>query len=318
MTTRSGTGITTTLPRAVGRLDRVLARSPVQRLMLRRSLGRLAVLAYHDVADAERFRRQLDWLTANRRVVDLDEAVAVAEGKSPSHGATLITFDDGHPSVLEVAAPLLAERRLPAVVFVVAGLVGTDTPFWWTQVEELSSAGGRTTVAPGTGRALVVALKGVSEAARRRALDELRRSAPATVVPRTRQLREDEVVQLAASGIAVGNHSFSHPLLDRCEQGDIDREITEAHTRLTSILGTPPAAFAYPNGNVDDRVVASVRRAGYRVAFGFDHRLIRLPADDLLRISRLRVNSTQSLERFATIVSGLHPQIHQLRRRLHR
>ena len=312
----TGAGITTTLPRTVGRFDRLLARSPGQRLMLRRSLGRLAVLAYHDVPDADRFRRQLDWLGANRRVVDLDQAVAVAEGRAPSRGATLITFDDGHRSVLEVAAPLLAERGLPAVVFVVAGLVGTDTPFWWTEVEELSGAGARTSVAPGSGRSLVMALKRVSEPDRRRALDELRRSAPPAVVPRTRQLGEHELVQLAANGIAVGNHSFSHPLLDRCDQAGIDREITDAHARLTSILGTPPAAFAYPNGNLDDRVVASVRRAGYRVAFGFDHRLSRVPVDDLLRVSRLRVNATQTLDRFATIVSGLHPGIHRVRSRL--
>jgi O-antigen biosynthesis protein len=55
----------------------------------------------------------------------LDVAAALATLAKPMRTrAALITFDDGHRSVLERAAPLLAERAYPAVAFVPTGFVG--------------------------------------------------------------------------------------------------------------------------------------------------------------------------------------------------
>jgi hypothetical protein len=50
----------------------------------------------------------------------------------------------------------------------------------------------------------------------------------------------------------------------------------------------------------------------YSAAFLFDHRHAR-PGSHALRISRLRVNSTTSIDRFAAILSGLHPAVHKAR-----
>jgi hypothetical protein len=49
------------------------------------------------------------------------------------------------------------------------------------------------------------------------------------------------------------------------------------------------------------------------VAFLFDHRLAPLPLREPLRISRLRVNSDTSTDRFRIILSGLHPTVHRVR-----
>src|SRR5690349_9099692 len=115
-------------------VDRVLRAAGLTRLARGRTTSQLGVLAYHGVDDRDGFATQLDWLATHRRPVGLDEAVAVAEGRTPSNGAVLVTFDDGHRSVLEHGLPLLAERSIPAVAFVVVGLVGTDEPFWWSEV----------------------------------------------------------------------------------------------------------------------------------------------------------------------------------------
>ena len=67
------------------------------------------------------FRRHLDWFEANAvRVVPLAEIVRLA----PDAEAVAITFDDGFANVLDLAAPVLAERGLPATMFVVSGRVG--------------------------------------------------------------------------------------------------------------------------------------------------------------------------------------------------
>jgi peptidoglycan/xylan/chitin deacetylase (PgdA/CDA1 family) len=90
----------------------------------------------------------------------------------------------------------------------------------------------------------------------------------------------------------------------------IEREIGEAHAVLSSALGHEPTAFAYPNGDHDPRVRGAVQRTGYRLGFLFDHRVSAWPPEDSLRISRLRVDSTATLDRFRLIVSGLHPFLH--------
>jgi hypothetical protein len=51
------------------------------------------------------------------------------------------------------------------------------------------------------------------------------------------------------------------------------------------------------------------------VAFLFDHRVNPATPGHPLRISRVRVNDHTSLDRFAVIVSGLHPALHHARGR---
>jgi peptidoglycan/xylan/chitin deacetylase (PgdA/CDA1 family) len=102
-------------------------------------IERLRILAYHAIADLrddpvlseygvspQLFAAQLDDLAAHGwEFVDLDAVLAwlAGEGSLPRRAA-LVSFDDAYTDLLEVAAPLLAEREIPAVVFAVAGHLG--------------------------------------------------------------------------------------------------------------------------------------------------------------------------------------------------
>ncbi len=289
-------------------LASALARSPLQPLSLRASRRQLCVLAYHGVSDASRFAAQLDWLAAHASPVSLEQArEAVLDGRPLPERPVLLTFDDGERSLLEVGAPLLRERDMPAVAFVVAGLIGTEDPFWWDEVEQLALAGA-CDAQPGD---VVRRLKGVSDEERRLTIERMRTAAGVAV--RSPQLTADDLRKLELDGIAIGNHSLSHPCLDRCDDDVIHYEVATAHCLLTQMLGHEPTAFAYPNGNWDERVRREVETAGYRLAFGFDHRLAKLPVTDSLTVSRVRVDTAAELDRFRVLVSGLHPRIHHAR-----
>lgn len=295
--------------RETRRAESVLARSPVQ-LAMSTWRRRLAVLAYHGVDDPVQLARHLDWLVENAAVVSLDDVGDALRFSTPLPArAVLVTFDDGEPSVLDRGAPLLRERGMPAVVFVIPGLVDSDSPFWWTELEELATDTGadRRTV-----QRLVRRMKTVPDAQRRHEIERLRERVGRAGA--TRQLTRDDLRKLELDGIAVGNHSLTHPCLDRCDDATLRTEVHQAHEMLTEMLGHPPTAFAYPNGNVDQRVRRVVASAGYTTAFGFDHRLVSRRADPL-RVSRVRVDSGASLDRFRILVSGLHPALHHLRGR---
>lgn len=101
--------------------------------------SRLRILAYHAIADLrddpvlaeygvppELFAAQLDDLAAHGwEFVDLDAVLSTlgGEGGLPRR-AVLVSFDDAYTDLLEVAAPLLSERKISAVVFAVAGHLG--------------------------------------------------------------------------------------------------------------------------------------------------------------------------------------------------
>lgn len=276
--------------------------------------NRFLVLAYHGVDDAERLRAQLLSVLAHRRPVALDEVEErLLAGRELPAGGFLVTFDDGRRSVLRSGLPVLRELDVPAALFVVAGLIGTAEPFWWDEVEARSLAGGTTTVADGTGATLVRAVKEVADGDRRRALDELRAATPDLRLDYP-HLSPDDLVELDRSGVSIGSHSLTHPCLDRCADDDLRVELTESRGVLQEILGRPVRALAYPNGNVDRRVVGAAKDAGYRIGFAFDHRLAPRHPDPML-VPRVRVDPSNPRRRFESIVSGVHPTVHHLRGR---
>ncbi|MFF4651568.1 polysaccharide deacetylase family protein [Streptomyces sp. NPDC001380] len=297
------------------RVDALLRRSPAQPLFRARAARRLAVLAYHGIDDPQAFAAQMERLRRTASPVTVGEVErAVAEGRPLPPRSVLVTFDDGDRSVVTEGLPVLARHGVPGVAFVVAGLVGGDQPFWWREAEFLARHGGTArSLPPGTGPgAAVRRMKAMPDPDRRRSLAEMRVSASRRA-PRQEQLSVEDLHTLRGAGVRIGNHTAGHPCLDRCDDQTLRAEVTEAHRALERWLGEAPTAFAYPNGGTDPRADRVLRDLGYRLGFLFDHRHDALLPRDPLRISRLRVNSSTSRDRFDTILSGLHPAVHRLR-----
>ena len=292
-------------------IDAGLRRSPAHRYFQRRTAGSLAVLAYHGVDHPERFAEHMDLVLRSMHPVSLDDVLDAAVGRRdlPAR-SVLVTLDDGHRSVLDHGAPILAERGIPSIAFIVAALVDTDEPYWWVEAEHLLRHGGRSTaVATRNPAEAVRLLKRMPNVDRQQVIDELRAAAPRPSQP---QLRSAELRRLETAGVEIGNHTMSHPCLDTCDDATVVAEVDDAHRILTDILGKPPRAFAYPNGNWDPRAEAVLQDLDYQAAFRFDHRH-NPPDTHPLRLSRLRVNSDTTMDRFAVIVSGLHPALHRAR-----
>ena len=293
-------------------LDRIIDKSPAQVYFKRRVQSMVAVLAYHDIGNATCFADQMDHVCTYCHPVSVEAVCGTIRSGSPlPERAVLVTFDDGHRSVLETALQILGERGVPAVAYVVAGLLDTDQPYWWDEVEALVTRGGQTEyVAEGTppGNA-VRTLKKLSNEQRLAALAQLRDTA-SSPAPRMPQLRRDELHELEAGGITIGNHTLTHPCLHQCDEATIRHELAASQQILTDVLGHAPRTLAYPNGDHDPRVRQAVEDMGFDAAFLFDHRLSASPPADPLRISRLRVNDHTPMDRFKIILSGLHPAIH--------
>ena len=297
-------------------LDLALRWTPAQAFMQRRRARQLAVVTYHGIHDGDVFDDHLDVLDGMGTFVSLEDVAANATDRRPLPSRPiLITFDDGDPSVLHTAAPRLHTRGVPAVVFLITDLIGTDRVAWTTEVEQLVASGGRTSLDATTdGRALARVLKGHPDDVRMQVIEELRGTATGEM-PTAPQLHAEDVAELGRLGVTIASHTMTHPCLTQCSDDVIDREVAGSREALAELLGQSPIAFAYPNGDHDSRSRRAVARAGYAVAFGFDHRLSPIPPNDPYAISRLRMNEHASGNRVRTIVSGLHPAIHHMRGR---
>jgi peptidoglycan/xylan/chitin deacetylase (PgdA/CDA1 family) len=266
---------------------------------------RLAVLAYHGISDPACFARQVGWLRCHTHLVGLDDVIAAAHGGPLPRRAVLITFDDADRTLVEHAVPTLVHHGAPAVAFAVAGLVGTDVPFWWDEVGALAPPGANVA-------SMVRELKSVPNDERLARVEALRLTTHRAPV-RAEHLSPDQLAGLEAGGVEIGSHSLTHPCLDRCTEDEIAAEAAGSRAILAAALGHPIRAFAYPNGDTDPRVRSAVAAAGYEVAFLFDHRRSPARPPDPLAISRLRVDSDTSLDRLRAIVSGIHPALHHAR-----
>jgi peptidoglycan/xylan/chitin deacetylase (PgdA/CDA1 family) len=296
-------------------MDRVLRYSPAQLAANWINKKRVAVLAFHGVDDPDLFAASMDAVRLRCHPISIDQlADAVQQGKELPQRSVLITFDDGHRSVLEQGLPILEERGLPGVVFVIAGLLSTNSEYWWSTVSRLAGEGVMAKGYEGSsGADLVRLLKQVPNHERLRVISEMQATA-GTPPGSLAQLKVEELDTLRRGGIAIGNHTWSHPCLNRCDPDTVAFEIGRAHETLHEALGEAPRWFAYPNGDWDRHAEGVLTDLGYELAFLFDHRLAETKAHRL-RLSRLRVNSDTVADRFSITLSGLHPAIHHGRGR---
>jgi peptidoglycan/xylan/chitin deacetylase (PgdA/CDA1 family) len=268
--------------------------------------GRLRVLAYHDVEDALPFRAQMEHLVERYRPVSggqVARAIGDARGLPPS--SVWVTFDDAHPGVIERGLPVLADLGIPATLFVCPGVVDTDEPYWWQVLDSALERGEAVTVdgVEQRDRGVVTELKRRPDDERRRVVADMRErlGADSTSV---RQVTSDQLHRWLDAGMEVGNHTWDHPCLDTCDEGQQERQVRMAHEWLCDLTGTPSRLFAYPNGNLAGVARRTLDALGYDIRALFDHRLASVSDGD---VSRLRIDATAPLPRFAAICSGAHP-----------
>jgi len=93
------------------------------------------------------FRRHVEWLQDNGRIVGLGDALYEADDPD-SHRHYVLTFDDGYADFYENAFPLLRDQAIPFTLYLTTGHIETgeplqpgDRPLDWDQVGEMLETG---------------------------------------------------------------------------------------------------------------------------------------------------------------------------------
>jgi peptidoglycan/xylan/chitin deacetylase (PgdA/CDA1 family) len=105
------------------------------------------------------------------------------------------------------------------------------------------------------------------------------------------------IKQLQKEGVEFGSHSAQHPVLSALSNTDMVREGLRSRLLLEKKLDTPVQAFCYPYGDSNPIVRHLIGACGYTVGLSLGERCSSFE-DDLLHLSRIEIEGTDSLVRF--------------------
>ena len=75
-----------------------------------------------------------------------------------------------------------------------------------------------------------------------------------------------QIKELAAAGFEIGSHTMTHRRLTEAPDDKLREELIDSKHVLEDIIGKEVAAFSYPYGDYDSRVLEAVVAAGYKSA----------------------------------------------------
>jgi peptidoglycan/xylan/chitin deacetylase (PgdA/CDA1 family) len=209
-----------------------------------------------------------------------------------------VTFDDAYWGAVTVGAAELAQRGIPATVFVAPHFLGRT--FWW---DAIAWPGGSAWRAPFREHALR-ALAGRDDVVRRAAVaDGLRVDEPPAYL---RCATEDELRQAVASApITLASHTWSHPNLAALAPAELREELERPLDWLAGRFEHAEPLLAYPYGSISDQVVETTRAVGYAAAVTIGGGWIRGAVRDMHRIPRMNVDTELTLDGFVLSTAGL-------------
>lgn len=296
----------------MGRISSVMKSPAVQRALYRsgalhayhrrRNRDRLTVVMFHRVlapsdprwptADPEYSLRDdlfaacLGFFRRHYHLVGLDDVLAARRGARPlPPRPLLITFDDGWSDTEEFALPHLRRAGMPALLFVVADVVGRSEPFfqermvgaWRTGRLDAGralalwrDAGGDPGRAPRFGgrddleplRQLIALLESLAPADRDRLLAALE---PALEDGVRHMVTADQLRNLKRHLVSIGAHGKTHSPLTEAQ--DLDAELSGARAALAGHGGSSPTTMSCPHDAHDTRIVRAAHAAGYELVF---------------------------------------------------
>lgn len=212
-----------------------------------------------------------DWLARRSR------------GEALPTRAAAITFDDGWRDNYTHAWPMLNKYRIPATIFAVSSLIGTQRAFWPNRLMQLLAQHKGTTnwppglewlaeispvqpqqlTTPEAFSELVQACKQFPDTELYRRLDAVPENS-AIITPARTMLDWDEIAEMRASGLVeIGCHTENHlRLLESLSLETTRHEILASKQALEDRLQQPVNLFCYPNGFVSP-LAAEIVSANY-------------------------------------------------------
>ncbi|TQV71759.1 polysaccharide deacetylase family protein [Exilibacterium tricleocarpae] len=275
------------------------------------------------IVEPETFGHHLRQLQRHFTLIPLREWIDRWSADRPLPAkACAITFDDGWADNYEYAFPILQREQVPATLFAVSHMIGTDQQFWpnrindllrrpprhWQSIDWLQPLLANPAQVPDqeTIAGVIQHLKQHPDSLLHQRLAQIDTSGDGgghdAALMNWTQLRE-----MAASGLVdVGSHTCHHfRLREDLEPKVLIKELEDSKARLQAELDQPIELFCYPNGDVCDLALSQVSKlykAAVTTAAGIN-RANQLQPFQLLRIG-VHQDRSDSADKLGARLSG--------------
>ena len=202
----------------------------------------LTILIYHSVfyetdpfrkgdVDIKTFEWQVQLLKQIYNVIPLSEAINLLKNNKLPPRSACITFDDGYADNAEIALPILKKYSVPATFFIATRYLDGGGSMWNDKIIEavkntslssidLSSIGlakfdfGSLELKVQSAISLVKALKYKSNEDREILAIKIEKLLEANI-SKELMMTSEQVIMLKNSGMEIGGHTWSHPILKK-------------------------------------------------------------------------------------------------------
>ena len=124
-----------------------------------------------------------------------------------------------------------------------------------------------------------------------------------------------EVRELQACGVRFGSHTVSHPELERLDDKQVSREVSQSRQTLEDKLGIPIKAFAYPYAFPEHNKAFTRRLGGILESHGYEVGVSTVigrarSTDNPFFLPRLPINTWDDLALFQAKLEGGYDWLH--------
>jgi peptidoglycan/xylan/chitin deacetylase (PgdA/CDA1 family) len=276
------------------------------------------------------FRQQLDHLKRRGYVfVSMTELVEALSNKARTEKYVVLTFDDGFRNVVEKAYPIMREFDAKGCYYLVSDLIGTDRLLWTDYVEAvirnlkqkefqfifkgqaISYKLGDKRSSEDAMRDIKAKLRELPDKERLKHLEQFNRYTLNEIPDEFTMAGWEQIEQLDPDILEIGSHTRTHPNCDKLvSDQEIEREIFGSKIELEKRAGQKIEHFCYPAGSYDERIIACVKKYGYKSAVTVE-RGFNDGKSDLYRLKRIPTGNDFLL--FKASISGTYDWIQRIK-----
>jgi len=257
---------------------------------------KLFILIYHRVLDEpddmrpweidkETFRWQMELIAKYFNVMAFGEAIERMNNDTLPPRAMCITFDDGYADNYTNALPILLKNKLSAIFFIASGYLNGGRMWNDSVIEslrvmqanklDLTEIGLDTYDINSPQKKANVAIEIIQkikhlEPSIRSQYTDYIVSLANNKLPDNLMLSSQQLIKLYKSGMEIGGHTVTHPILAALDLDTIKQEVYDNKVALEKKLNAKLRYFAYPNGKPEQdyliEQIQVIKNCGYEAA----------------------------------------------------
>ncbi|WP_375177139.1 polysaccharide deacetylase family protein [Marinobacter mobilis] len=248
---------------------------------------RVSVDGHGGAISVANFRKQMEEVKNKFTPVSLGTLLNNFENNKSVQNSVVITFDDGYEDFYKYAYPILRELNIPATIFITTGFVNGDLWLWPDQIRYALESISNEIDFIKFGDVEVDLRDGIDQAWEKiadyclsipektklnliaRLYNEQGLELTKVAPSKFRPLSWSNISNIINSGMEIGNHSHSHPIMARLDDESLIKEIIHSKNLIENNLKKTVVHFCYPNGQLvdfDERVKYFLKKNFYQSA----------------------------------------------------